>query len=98
MTQVTVELLNDLARRAGAITLEHFMTELSVETKADESPVTIADRRTEQFLRDEILRLFPADGIVGEEFGETEGTAGRGSSIRSTAPSRSSTACRSTAR
>ena len=77
MTQVTVELLNDLARRAGAITLEHFMTKLSVETKADESPVTIADRRTEQFLRDEILRLFPADGIVGEEFGVTEGSSGR---------------------
>jgi histidinol phosphatase-like enzyme (inositol monophosphatase family) len=77
MPQVTVELLNSLARRAGAITLEHYMTGLSVETKADESPVTVADRRTEQFMREEILRLFPSDGIVGEEFGVTEGTSGR---------------------
>ncbi len=74
---VTVELLSDLARRAGAITLQHYQSGLAIETKADESPVTIADRQTEQFLRAEIARLFPGDGIVGEEFGATEGTTGR---------------------
>jgi histidinol phosphatase-like enzyme (inositol monophosphatase family) len=74
---VTVELLSDLARRAGAITLQHYQSGLDIETKADESPVTIADRQTEQFLRAEIARLFPGDGIVGEEFGATEGTTGR---------------------
>ena len=73
----TMQTLEDLARRAGAITLEHFRAGVKVETKADQSPVSIADRSTEEFLRAEIARLFPGDTIVGEEFGETTGSTGR---------------------
>jgi histidinol phosphatase-like enzyme (inositol monophosphatase family) len=40
-----------------------------VETKADQSPVTIADRGAEQIMRARIAKRFPAHGIMGEEFG-----------------------------
>lgn len=73
MTQPSTALLDfltELATRAGEVTLKYFQTDIAVETKADESPVTIADRETEQFLRAEIARRFPGDAIIGEEYGE----------------------------
>lgn len=74
-----IDILSDLARRAGDITLKYFQNpDLAVEAKADESPVTVADRETERFLRDEIERLFPGDAVMGEEFGEDKGTGAAG--------------------
>ena len=66
----------DAAWQAGKITLEYFQTNLSIERKADLSPVTIADRRTEEKLRELIHQRFPDHGIVGEEFGELKGDSG----------------------
>lgn len=43
--------------------------DLDIETKDDESVVTIADRYAESLLRDKIRDRFPDHGIVGEEFG-----------------------------
>jgi histidinol-phosphatase len=63
----------DVAWQAGKITLEYFQTGTAVERKADTSPVTLADRRAEEKLRDCIQRAFPDHGILGEEFGETFG-------------------------
>ena len=60
----------DLAREAGKITLKYFRGRLDVEQKSDASPVTIADRETEQFIRSAIRARYPAHGILGEEFGE----------------------------
>lgn len=75
-----LDVLPDLARRAGDITLRYFQNaDLAVEAKADESPVTAADRETEQFLRAEIARLFPGDRVVGEEFGDSGGSGEPGS-------------------
>ncbi|MCE9608025.1 MAG: histidinol-phosphatase [Planctomycetia bacterium] len=65
------------ARRAGDLTLTYFQRDdFVVETKADDSPVTVADRGAEQLLRDEIAAAFPHDGILGEELGEQPGTSG----------------------
>ena len=62
------------AKQAGRLTLEYFQREdLQVERKDDESPVTEADRQAEQLLRKRIRDAFPADGILGEEFGEESG-------------------------
>jgi histidinol-phosphatase len=63
----------DAAWQAGKITLEYFQTGTVVERKADASPVTIADRRAEQKLRERIQHTFPDHGILGEEFGEVAG-------------------------
>lgn len=66
-----------IAREAGAITLEYFRKEgLAVERKGDDSPVTAADRGAEEHLRARIAEAYPDDAILGEEFGEIEGTSG----------------------
>src|SRR5688572_27207438 len=66
----------DITRTAGQHALKYFDTKLTVETKGDSSPVTIADRETEQALRTALGEAFPADGFLGEEFGDTPGTSG----------------------
>jgi histidinol-phosphatase len=63
----------DAAWQAGKITLEYFQTDTVVERKADASPVTLADRRAEQKLRERIQQAFPDHGVLGEEFGEIAG-------------------------
>ncbi|MBL8878199.1 MAG: inositol monophosphatase family protein [Phycisphaerales bacterium] len=63
----------DAAIAAGEFTLRHFHRDVSIEYKADQSPVTIADRGAEELLRERIARAFPSHGILGEEFGETRG-------------------------
>lgn len=60
----------DLARLMGDAALAYYRSQLSVETKADGSPVTAADRAAEQTAREWVQRHFPNDGILGEEFGE----------------------------
>ncbi len=49
---------------------------LETEAKGDGSPVTIADRSAEIFLRERIGSQFPQDGVLGEEFGEHTGKSG----------------------
>lgn len=64
-------------KEAGRLTLRYFQQDnYAIERKADESPVTIADRSAEELLRGRIASAFPADGIIGEEFGRSEGTSG----------------------
>lgn len=71
-----LELANRIAVEAGKLTLQHFgSTSLEVQKKGDGSPLTIADQQAETFLRNEIAKAFPDDAIVGEEYGETEGTS-----------------------
>ncbi len=68
----------DLVRRAGDLSLTWFGSRrLRVDQKGDGTPVTEADRSVERFLRDEIARHHPGDGIVGEEESEKFGTSGR---------------------
>jgi inositol-phosphate phosphatase/L-galactose 1-phosphate phosphatase/histidinol-phosphatase len=62
-------LAHRLADRAGEIQRRYFRTPVSVETKADASPVTIADREAEAAMRELILATYPDHGILGEEHG-----------------------------
>jgi histidinol-phosphatase len=50
--------------------------DIEVIRKADNSPVTIADRGAEQLIRQMVTRHFPADGFLGEEFGDQPGSTG----------------------
>ncbi|MSS72764.1 MAG: histidinol-phosphatase [Candidatus Latescibacteria bacterium] len=72
-----LDFATEIAWQAGRITLRYYQTGVGVEAKADDSPVTIADREAENLLRDLIRRHFPDDGIVGEEWGEIAGRSGR---------------------
>lgn len=60
---------------ASAIPTAFFRKPLELVAKEDESPVTIADRNTEAFIRDRLAEAFPRDGLFGEEFGVQEGTS-----------------------
>ena len=52
---------------AGRLELGHFQTGLAVETKADNSPVTIADRQAEAILVAALARELPGVPVVAEE-------------------------------
>lgn len=68
----------ELTRRAGELTLKWYRSdELTIDSKGDGTPVTQADRAAERLLREEIEKLYPDDGIFGEEEAEKIGTSGR---------------------
>jgi histidinol-phosphatase len=73
-----LEVALELADVADAITLARFRApDLRVDTKDDSSPVTDADRTTEQALREALARLRPGQEIVGEEYGGNTGAEWR---------------------
>jgi histidinol phosphatase-like enzyme (inositol monophosphatase family) len=71
----------DFARRvaieAGANARHIRKQGITAETKADASPVTVADKDNERLIREAIEREFPTDGILGEEGSCKVGTSGR---------------------
>ncbi|HSW45453.1 MAG TPA: histidinol-phosphatase [Phycisphaerae bacterium] len=72
-----LELALDAARRAGRLTLKHFNRPgLDIEQKRDGTPVTVADRQAEEFLRKMIVEAFPDDAILGEEMPDRPGSSG----------------------
>lgn len=72
-----MEFAAETAWAAGRIALRYFQTGVETERKADNSPVTVADREAEVFIRNRLVSAFPADGLVGEELGRIEGSSGR---------------------
>ncbi len=64
-----LDFLTETAFLAGRITLAHFQTGVKAESKADNTPVTLADRQSEEFIRRRIESSYPGSAIVGEEFG-----------------------------
>jgi myo-inositol-1(or 4)-monophosphatase len=69
----------DLARDAGVLLLGRFKggREQALESKSTPTDlVSEADLASEHLIRGRLARLRPADGILGEEGGATEGTSG----------------------
>lgn len=63
-------LAHRLADAADAITLKRFQSlDLVISTKPDNTPVTDADKSSEEAIRALLHAHRPQDGIVGEEFG-----------------------------
>lgn len=72
-----LELAVSIALEASGIPLTHFSGAGQIaDRKADDSPVTVADRDTEMLLRERIESASPNDAILGEEFPSKEGTTG----------------------
>jgi histidinol-phosphatase len=71
----------EAARAAGEIALKYFRTNLVVETKADKTPVTKADRLSEAKIVEVLRAAFPDMAFLGEEMGE-QGSTGSGSASR----------------
>ncbi|WP_306030701.1 3'(2'),5'-bisphosphate nucleotidase CysQ [Stappia sp. MMSF_3263] len=59
--------LRDLCLEAGQVLLECFHAGVTVESKADESPVTEADRRAEAVILAGLARLYPGIPVIAEE-------------------------------
>lgn len=66
---VWVSFARELAHASAVPIMHHYRTGYAVETKADDTPVTVADRQAERVMRDRIMARFPDHGILGEEFG-----------------------------
>ncbi|HSV12862.1 MAG TPA: histidinol-phosphatase [Tepidisphaeraceae bacterium] len=66
----------DAAYAGGRRTLGYFNTNVEVETKSDNTPVTRADREAEAEIRRIIARHYPSHAVLGEETGGTPGDAG----------------------
>jgi inositol-phosphate phosphatase/L-galactose 1-phosphate phosphatase/histidinol-phosphatase len=77
MTDADIALLHRLADAAGDVIRPHFRNLAAVETKADASPVTAADRAAEAAIRRVLAAERPDDGIIGEEYGEDRAHAAR---------------------
>lgn len=61
-----------LADEADAVTMSRFgALDLQVESKPDLTPVSDADRRAEDAVRDLLAEARPADSVMGEERGTT---------------------------
>lgn len=54
---------------ASVTAMSYFRQLLDVETKGDESPVTVADKTVETQIREALLTAYPDFGILGEEQG-----------------------------
>lgn len=68
----------ELADTAAHAALAHFRKAPAVEKKSERfgfDPVTEADRAAERAMRERIADRFPEHGILGEEYGETPGSA-----------------------
>ncbi|MFZ2101159.1 MAG: inositol monophosphatase family protein [Oricola sp.] len=68
----------DLAQRAAELGQRHFrsLDTLTIENKGHQDLVSNADREVETFIRGELAKAFPQDGIVGEEHARVSGSTG----------------------
>lgn len=73
--QEYVRFIKTLAEETGGIIKKYYRSDLKIETKKDLSPVTIADKKSEEKMREMIQKEFPEHGVLGEEFGETNPNA-----------------------
>jgi myo-inositol-1(or 4)-monophosphatase len=64
------DFIKTLAEESAKVIRPYFRSKISIEQKSDLSPVTIADKKAEETLRNLIQKEFPEHGIIGEEFGE----------------------------
>lgn len=73
--QEFVPFIRELAAASGELIRGYYMGDYRVQTKSDATPVTAADREAEALMRELIERRYPAHGIVGEEYGESNAGA-----------------------
>ncbi len=58
-----------LADASARIINNYYRTKIQIEVKEDLSPVTLADKKSEEAMRELIMKEYPGHGILGEEFG-----------------------------
>ena len=69
-----LEVALEAAKNAEEIITAYYTGDtIKVEMKADETPVTLADRGAEKAIRETIKEAFPDHGFLGEEYGVEKG-------------------------
>jgi histidinol-phosphatase len=63
------------ARSAAVEILRYYRGDFEVEIKSDQTPVTVADRKAEEIIREILLGEFPDHGFYGEEGGKEHADA-----------------------
>jgi histidinol-phosphatase len=63
------------AAAAAKEIMRFYRGDFEVELKEDQTPVTVADRKAEQIIREHLLTAYPEHGFYGEEFGSTQADA-----------------------
>ena len=63
------------AEAAAQEILRYYRGDFEVELKADQTPVTVADRKAEEIIREILLGAFPDHGFFGEEGGKEQADA-----------------------
>jgi histidinol-phosphatase len=61
----------DAARAAAEVIRGFYQRNVKIEVKADKTPVTEADVRSEETIRELLTRRFPTHGFYGEETGKS---------------------------
>ena len=64
-----VNFAKELVAESGPLIRRYFELGVAVERKADQTPVTVADREAEALLRRRIHEAFPTHQVLGEEAG-----------------------------
>jgi histidinol-phosphatase len=72
-----LDLARRIAREAGQVALSYWARGVAAEAKADDSPVTAADRECERRILAALEQAFPEDGLLGEEGGGKAASNGR---------------------
>jgi 3'(2'), 5'-bisphosphate nucleotidase len=67
-----LDVARDLARKAGAVILDHYKRGFEVEYKGKGDPVTQADKDANVIIVDGLRAAFPDDGVLAEESGGTD--------------------------
>lgn len=67
-----LDFITATAYQAGRLTLGYYQTGVRPDYKPDDTPVTVADRLSEEYIRRRIEAEFPDHAIVGEEYGAKE--------------------------
>jgi histidinol-phosphatase len=62
----------DAARAAAEVIRGFYQRNVKIEVKADKTPVTEADVRAEETIRERLTRRFPGYGFYGEETGKSD--------------------------
>lgn len=74
--QTYLEFATETAYLAGKLTLGYFQAGVRPDMKADNTPVTVADRGAEELVRARIEQRFPGHAVLGEEFGASDSSDG----------------------
>jgi histidinol phosphatase-like enzyme (inositol monophosphatase family) len=70
-----IQFARELAEASGEIIRKYFRMPMMVETKDDQTPVTIADCKAEGIMRKMIHKRYPDHDVVGEEYKNLESDA-----------------------